>query len=145
MLNFTRQRVFPDEDVPLSALEFLAVNVAGVPAVDAGAAVGRGPGASSGRGRMPRPGSGCYSPCGRRSCSGFFTLSPFKLPHYGLPAFPALALLAARAWDDSIEATPGAAAPRTLMVPICILFARPRRRLRARRRSVGCRCMMPRS
>src|SRR4030095_9517433 len=27
LLNFTRQRVFPDEDVPLSALEFLAVNV----------------------------------------------------------------------------------------------------------------------
>ena len=30
----------------------------------------------------------------------FFTVSPFKLPHYGLPAYPALALLAARGWRD---------------------------------------------
>jgi hypothetical protein len=50
-------------------------------------------------------------------------MSPFKLPHYGLPAFPALALLAARAWDDCIEALPGAASPRALMVPILVLFA----------------------
>ena len=76
---------------------------------------------------------------------GFFTLSPFKLPHYGLPAFPALALLAARAWDESIEATPGAAAPRALMVPICILFAVARRAPSRSPRSVGCRCRMPRS
>jgi hypothetical protein len=54
---------------------------------------------------------------------GFFTMSPFKLPHYGLPAFPALALLAARAWDDCIEALPGAATPRALMVPVLVLFA----------------------
>ncbi|HLC43014.1 MAG TPA: hypothetical protein VJO34_15485, partial [Methylomirabilota bacterium] len=30
-----------------------------------------------------------------------FTLAPFKLPHYGLPAYPALALLAARWWEKS--------------------------------------------
>jgi hypothetical protein len=54
---------------------------------------------------------------------GFFAASPFKLPHYGLPAFPALALLAARAWDDSIEALPGAASPRALMVPVLVTFA----------------------
>ena len=53
----------------------------------------------------------------------FFTVSPFRLPHYGLPAFPALALLAARAWDDCIEALPGAATPRALMVPVLVLFA----------------------
>jgi hypothetical protein len=45
------------------------------------------------------------------------------LPHYGLPALPALALLAARAWDDCIEALPGAATPRALMVPVLVLFA----------------------
>jgi hypothetical protein len=28
-------------------------------------------------------------------------LSPFRLPHYGLPAYPALALLAARGWAES--------------------------------------------
>jgi 4-amino-4-deoxy-L-arabinose transferase-like glycosyltransferase len=122
VLNFARQRVFPAEDVPLSALEFLGVNVlAFLPwtlALPWGVAQA-----------FKRP----WADAGARLWMlfalwavlllGFFTLSPFKLPHYGLPAFPALALLAARAWDDSIEATPGAAAPRTLMVPICILFA----------------------
>src|SRR5262245_122132 len=54
---------------------------------------------------------------------GFFTLSPFKLPHYGLPALPALALLVARVWDESIDALPGAVAPRTLLMPITVLFA----------------------
>jgi len=54
---------------------------------------------------------------------GFFTLSPFKLPHYGLPAFPALALLVARTWDESIDALPGALAPRPLLAPITVLFA----------------------
>src|SRR3989442_12051515 len=28
-------------------------------------------------------------------------LSPFRLPHYGLPAYPAIALLAARGWSAS--------------------------------------------
>ena len=50
-------------------------------------------------------------------------MSPFKLPHYGLPAFPALALLVARVWDESIEATPQSLRPRTLLVPAAVLFA----------------------
>ena len=122
LLNFTRQRVFPDEDVPLSALEFLAVNVlAFLPwtlALPWGVARA-----------FKRPWADAEARLWMLFALwallllGFFTLSPFKLPHYGLPAFPALALLAARAWDDSIEAIPGAAAPRVLMVPICILFA----------------------
>ena len=45
-----------------------------------------------------------------------FTLSPFKLPHYGLPAYPAIALLAARAWR---EAGPR---PRGLMLAHLALF-----------------------
>jgi len=122
LLNFTRQRVFPDEDVPLSALEFLAVNVlAFLPwtlALPWGVARA-----------FKRPWADAEARLWMLFALwallvlGFFTLSSFKLPHYGLPAFPALALLAARAWDDSIEAIPGAAAPRVLMVPICILFA----------------------
>src|SRR5205807_6231197 len=32
---------------------------------------------------------------------GLTALSPFRLPHYGLPAYPALALLAARGWSES--------------------------------------------
>ena len=47
----------------------------------------------------------------------FFTLSPFKLPHYGLPAYPALALLAARAWRDA------APRPRGLIAAHLVLFA----------------------
>src|SRR5205814_7597407 len=54
---------------------------------------------------------------------GFFALAPFKLPHYGLPAFPALALLVARVWDDSIEAAPASLRPRALIVPILVIFA----------------------
>ena len=45
-----------------------------------------------------------------------FTLSPFKLPHYGLPAYPAIALLAARAWR---EADPR---PRGLVLAHLALF-----------------------
>jgi len=54
---------------------------------------------------------------------GFFAVAPFKLPHYGLPVFPALALIAARAWDETISATPDAARPRSLLVPVLVLFA----------------------
>ena len=122
VLNFARQRVFPDEDVPLSAFQFLGVNaLAFLPwtlALPWGVARA-----------FQRPWADAQARLWMlfglwaALLLGFFTLSLFKLPHYGLPAFPALALLAARAWDDSIEATPGAAAPRTLMVPIGILFA----------------------
>ena len=104
LLNFTRQRVFPDEDVPLGAVPFLAVTaLAFLPWTLA----------------VPWALLGLWAVV----VVGFFAMSPFKLPHYGLPAFPALALLAARAWDDCIEALPGAASPRALMVPILVLFA----------------------
>jgi 4-amino-4-deoxy-L-arabinose transferase-like glycosyltransferase len=122
VLNVARQRVFPSEDVPLSALQFLGVNVlAFLPwtlALPWGVARA-----------FQRPWADAQARLWMlfglwaALLLGFFTLSPFKLPHYGLPAFPALALLAARVWDDSMEATPGAAAPRALMVPICVLFA----------------------
>jgi 4-amino-4-deoxy-L-arabinose transferase-like glycosyltransferase len=122
LLNLTRQRVFPDEDVPLGALQFLGVTLlAFMPwtlAVPWALA------------RALRP---PWTDADTRLWAllslwavvvvGFFTLSPFKLPHYGLPAFPALAVLAARTWDECIEALPGAATPRALMVPILVLFA----------------------
>jgi 4-amino-4-deoxy-L-arabinose transferase-like glycosyltransferase len=122
LLNVTRQRVFPDEDVPLGALQFLGVTaLAFLPWTLAM------PWAL--RRALRRP----WSDADARLWAllglwavivvGFFTVSPFKLPHYGLPAFPALALLAARAWDDCIEALPGAATPRALMVPVLVCFA----------------------
>src|SRR5205823_2237093 len=44
-------------------------------------------------------------------------------PHHGLPAFPALALLVARVWDETIDAAPGSAGPRALLGPLLVLFA----------------------
>jgi 4-amino-4-deoxy-L-arabinose transferase-like glycosyltransferase len=122
VLNLARQRMFPDEDVPLGTLQFLAVTaLAFLPWTLTIPRALR---------RTLRP---PWETADARLWSllalwavvfiGFFAASPFKLPHYALPAFPALALLAARVWDDCIEALPGAASPRALMVPILSLFA----------------------
>jgi 4-amino-4-deoxy-L-arabinose transferase-like glycosyltransferase len=121
LLNFMRQRAFPDEDVPLGAVEFVVVTIVAflpwVLAIPTGAV------------RIVR--------ASRESATdrlwllfavwaavviGFFTVAPFKLPHYGLPAFPALALIAARAWDESISATPGATRPQALLLPVASVF-----------------------
>ena len=94
LLNFTRQRVFPDEDVPLGALQFLGVTLlAFLPwALAVPWALGRAL-------RRPWPDAQArlwtLLALWAVIVVGFFTVSPFKLPHYGLPAFPALALLAA--------------------------------------------------
>ncbi|HXH83717.1 MAG TPA: glycosyltransferase family 39 protein, partial [Candidatus Tectomicrobia bacterium] len=102
LLGFTRQRVFPDEDVPLGSLEFLGVSLAAflpwtlsLPWAYARA--------------LRRP----WRDAGERLwllfalwpvvVVGVFTVSAFKLPHYALPAFPALALLVARVWDETID------------------------------------------
>jgi 4-amino-4-deoxy-L-arabinose transferase-like glycosyltransferase len=121
LLNFTRQRVFPDEDVPLGAFEFLLVTFAAfLPwSTIAPVAVVRA---------LRRPWADVTSRMWGLLALwvvvviGFFTVSPFKLPHYGLPAFPALALLVARVWDESIEALPGSLRPRTLAMPVLVVF-----------------------
>jgi hypothetical protein len=116
VLNVARMRVFPDEDVPLSALEFLAA--AGFGAfpwvLAAGAAV-----VALGRRRAWRdPAEAPWVALALWAVGvlGLFTLSPFKLPHYGLPAYPALALLAARAWREA------APRPRGLIGAHLVLF-----------------------
>jgi 4-amino-4-deoxy-L-arabinose transferase-like glycosyltransferase len=122
ILNFVRQRVFPDEDVPLTALEFVVVTaLAFLPwSLAAPSAVARA---------LRGPWTDLTSrvwllfALWATVVIGFFTLSPFKLPHYGLPAFPALALLVARAWDAAIDGGPGAPRPRTLLVPVLVVFA----------------------
>lgn len=100
VLNALRLRQFPDEDVPLSSAEFLAV---------------------SGLGAFPwiiPAGLHVIALCRRRAWRdpaetawvalalwttgliALFTLSPFKLPHYALPVYPAIALLAVRFWKE---------------------------------------------
>jgi hypothetical protein len=122
LLNIARQRVFPDEDVPLSTLEFLAVTAVGFfPWVLAlPLAVWR---------VLRRPWN---TPEARlwvllalwvTGIVGVFALSPFKLPHYGLPAFPAMALLCAKVWDEAIERPPGAPRSWSLLIPALVAVA----------------------
>ncbi|MFQ5827901.1 MAG: ArnT family glycosyltransferase [Candidatus Methylomirabilia bacterium] len=122
LLNFSRQRVFPDEDVPLTALEFLGVTAIGFFPWSlflpwALVRVVR----SSWQGVEAR----LWLLLGLWSAAVlvFFTLSPFKLPHYGLPAFPAMALLVAKLWDDSFDGLRGAPSPRMLLAPPLVVLA----------------------
>ncbi|MEK6529937.1 MAG: glycosyltransferase family 39 protein, partial [candidate division NC10 bacterium] len=122
LLNFTRQRLFPDEDIPLTPQEFLGVTAIGffpwslmVPW-----AVVRA---------LRRPWDtveariwlllGLWSVL----VVGFFTLSPVKFPHYALPAFPALALLVAKLWEDVLDRAPGAPSARALLILPMIVLA----------------------
>ena len=122
LLNVARRRVFPDEDVPLSMLEFLAVTAVGFfPWVLAlPLAV---------RQVLKRPWT---TPEARLwvllaiwvvGVLGVFAVSPFKLPHYGLPAFPAMALLVARIWDEVIERPAGAPRSSRLLLPALVTTA----------------------
>jgi 4-amino-4-deoxy-L-arabinose transferase-like glycosyltransferase len=121
VLNFARHRLFPDEDVPLGVLPFLGVTfLAFLPwSLAAPWAVARAL-------RPPWEGASerlwVLIALWPLVVISFFAVSPFKLPHYGLPAFPALALLVARLWDESIDAAPGSLRPRALIVPILVVF-----------------------
>lgn len=101
LLNVARMRVFPDQDVPLSALEFVAA--AGVGAFPWCLAAAAAVAALVRRRAWRDPAELPWVALALWAVGvlGFFTISPFKLPHYGLPAYPALALLAARAWRDA--------------------------------------------
>jgi 4-amino-4-deoxy-L-arabinose transferase-like glycosyltransferase len=122
VLAVARQRVFPDEDVPLSALEFLGVT-----------AVGFFPWALALPWALWRVLRRPWDTARARlwlllglwtaGVIGFFTVSPFKLPHYGLPAFPAMALLVARLWDEGIEGEGDGPSLRGLLWPPMIALA----------------------
>jgi hypothetical protein len=100
--------------VPLGAVEFLAVTAAGFfPwALAAPWAVARGL-------RAPGPVEAPWRLLALWALAviGVFTVSPFKLPHYALPALPALALLTARLWDDALAGRPAAPPRVALMLP----------------------------
>jgi 4-amino-4-deoxy-L-arabinose transferase-like glycosyltransferase len=116
ILHVFRLRAYPDEDVPLGALEFLAVTAAGF--LPWALAV---PAALWCRARGP------WDTAEKRvwllltlwvvGVIGAVALSPFKLTHYGLPAFPALALLVAKLWDEVLDGKPGAPSAASVLVP----------------------------
>ena len=106
LLNVTRARHFPDEDVPLTGHEFLAVTSVGafpwtIPAALMVAGLLR-----RRRWRDPREIAWTALAVWAVGVVAIFTVSPFKLPHYSLPAYPALALLAVRWWRDRAAADP---------------------------------------
>ena len=101
LLNVARARRFPDEDVPLWAAQFLTVAGVGaapwiIPAALATAALVR-----RRAWREPRELPWVALALWAVAVLGLTALSPFRLPHYGLPAYPAIALLAARAWVET--------------------------------------------
>ena len=122
VLNLARHRVFPDEDMPLSALEFLAVTAIGFTpwCLAVPWALWRRL-----RGPWPTAHSRAWLLLALWAAGSLavFTLSPFRLPHYALPAFPALALLIAKLWDEGLEGVPGAPSPGILLGPPLLLFA----------------------
>lgn len=117
VLNVARMRQFPDEDVPLSALEFLTAAGFGAFPWILAAAVAVGALVRARAWRDPAELPWMALALWAVGVLAFFTVSPFKLPHYGLPAYPALALLAARAWRDA------APRPRGLIAAHLVLFA----------------------
>ena len=116
VLNVARMRQFPDEDVPLSALEFLTAAGFGAFPWILAAAVAVGALVRARAWRDPAELAWVALAVWAVGLLLFFTVSPFKLPHYGLPAYPALALLAARAWCDA------APRPRGLIAAHLVLF-----------------------
>ncbi len=100
LLNVAGARHFPDEDVPLSSFEFLAVAGLGafpwvLPATLTVAGLIR-----RRAWRDPREAPWIALALWATGVFFLFALASFKLPHYGLPAYPALALLAARSWKE---------------------------------------------
>jgi len=116
VLNVARMRQFPDEDVPLSGLEFLTAAGFGAFPWILAAAVAVGTLVRARAWRDPAELPWVALALWAVGLLALFTASPFKLPHYGLPAYPALALLAARAWRDA------APRPRGLIASHLVLF-----------------------
>jgi 4-amino-4-deoxy-L-arabinose transferase-like glycosyltransferase len=100
LLNVARARRFPDEDVPLSAAEFLAVGALGALPWLAPAAVVVWRLARARAWRDPAEAPWTALTLWALGVFGLTALSGFRLPHYGLPAYPAIALLAARGWAE---------------------------------------------
>ncbi|MBI1963374.1 MAG: glycosyltransferase family 39 protein [Candidatus Rokubacteria bacterium] len=99
VLNAVGARRFPDEDVPLSAGEFLAVGLLGAVPWIIPAALTVWSLARRRAWREPREMPWVVLALWAVGVFAATALSSFRLPHYGLPAYFAIALLAARGWD----------------------------------------------
>lgn len=98
VLNVARARRFPDEDVPLEAAQFLAAAALGAAPWIVGAAAMTPRLVRRRAWRDPRELPWVALALWAVGVLALTALSPFRLPHYGLPAYPAIALLAARSW-----------------------------------------------
>jgi 4-amino-4-deoxy-L-arabinose transferase-like glycosyltransferase len=100
VLNVVRARHFPDEDVPLGPGEFTAVALLGAVPWVVPAAVMIWRLARRRAWRDPRETPWVALALWTLGVLGLTAAVPFRLPHYGLPAYPAIALLAARGWRE---------------------------------------------
>jgi len=100
VLNVVRARHFPDEDVPLGPGEFMAVALLGAVPWVVPAAVMIWRLARWRAWRDPQETPWVALALWTLGVLGLTAAVPFRLPHYGLPAYPAIALLAARGWRE---------------------------------------------
>ena len=117
VLNVARLRRFPDEDVPLSAPEFLAVAGLGAFPWIIAAALCVVSLVRRRAWRRPEEAPWVTLALWTVGLLAAVALSPFRLPHYGVAAYPAVALLAARAWWERD------ARPRPLIALHVLVFA----------------------
>ncbi len=123
LLNALRLRNFPDEDIPLTTLEFLAVSGLGafpwiIPAAMAMTSLVR-------RRAWQDPLETPWVALGIWTVSVFvlFAVVPFKLPHYALPVYPAIALLATRGWHERGPRASGLIAAHALLFAVLAVGA----------------------
>ncbi len=118
-LRFLGRRAFSEDDVPLSFPAFLLVTFMLVgpwnvflPAALQQAGRRLSAGAAEGKSLL-------FILLWAGIIVGFFSLSPLKLEHYGLPAFPPLALLVGRLWRGLIQDR--TSPPLSLLIPLVVL------------------------
>ena len=107
--NAALARLFPDEDVPLAMGEFLAAAGMGAFPWIVPAALMVWTLARRRAWRDPREIPWLALALWAVGLLALFAVVPFRLPHYGLPAYGAFALLAARWWSERRDGAQGAA------------------------------------
>jgi 4-amino-4-deoxy-L-arabinose transferase-like glycosyltransferase len=104
VLRFLGQRAFVEDDVPLSFLGFLAATLMLFVPWSLCLPAALRDSARTCREATPEGNSLVYLLLWGGLIVFFFALSPLKLEHYGLPAFPALAVLVGKYWGDRLQA-----------------------------------------